>query len=315
MITIETRKKKLIYAIGIDLGGTYIKSAIVDSKGKIHKYFKTDTYSDVSPGKVLSQMDLCVNTLLEGFKKEISGIGIGAPGIVTNGVMKYPPNFKGWKEVNLAEHFTKKFKVECIADNDANCAGLAELKFGHGSAYSNFIFLTLGTGVGGAMIIDGKIYRGEQNGAGEFGMMTINYNGPVCLGGNRGSVEAHLGRNYFLAQHKATLKKLWKIAGTKNIDFKELTALANKGNKTARKLLEEYGFILGVGITNYFNLMDVRTAVLGGGVSNAYRHFIGELNRTIKTRSIKTIRNKFRVLKSDIHNDAGVLGAAALIFE
>jgi len=310
MITLDTKRKKIEYAVGIDLGGTYIKSAIVDSKGKIHKYFKTDTFSEVSPKKVLSQMEICVNTLLDGFKKNISGIGIGAPGIVTNGVMKYPPNFKGWKEVDLAKHFSKKYKLECIADNDANCAGLAELKFGHGSKYSNFIFLTLGTGVGGAMIINGKIYRGEQNGAGEFGMMTINYNGPECLGGNRGSVEAHLGRVYFLSHHRNDLKKLGK-----NIDFKELTVLANKGNKTAKKLLNLYGFYLGVGITNYFNLMDVRTAVLGGGVSNAYRHFLSELNKTIKTRSIKTIRNKFRVLRSGIHNDAGVLGAAALIFE
>lgn len=310
MITLETRNKKSEYVVGIDLGGTYIKSAIVDSKGKIHKYFKTDTFSEVSPKKVLSQMELCVNTLLDGFKKNISGIGIGAPGIVTNGVMKYPPNFKGWKEVDLAKHFSRKYRIECIADNDANCAGLAELKFGHGSKYSNFIFLTLGTGVGGAMVINGKIYRGEQNGAGEFGMMTINYNGPDCLGGNKGSIEAHLGRNYFLEQHKKEIKKI----GSK-IDFLELTSYAGKGNKTAKNLLSLYGFYLGVGIANYFNLMDVRTAVLGGGISNAYKHFIGGLNKTVKQRAIKTIRNKFRVLKSQIHNNAGVLGAAALIFE
>ena len=310
MITLETKRKKIEYAVGIDLGGTFIKSAIVDSKGNILKHFKTDTFADISPKKVLSQMELSVNTLLKGFTKKISGIGIGAPGIVTNGVMKYPPNFKGWKEVNLAGHFGKKYKTEAIADNDANCAGLAELKFGHGTKYKNFIFLTLGTGIGGAMIIDGKLYRGEQNGAGEFGMMTINYNGPMCLGGNRGSVEAHLGRNNFLAQNKKEIKKLGK-----NIDFKELTALANKGNKTAKKLLNLYGFYLGVAITNYFNLMDVRTAILGGGISNAYKSFIGEVNKTIKQRSIKTIRNKFHVLRSTINNNAGVLGAAALIFE
>lgn len=310
MITLDTKKKRIEYAIGIDLGGTYIKSAIVDSNGKIIKYFKTDTFSEISPKKVLSQMELCVNTLMNGFGKKISGIGIGAPGIVTYGVMKYPPNFKGWKEVNLASHFRKRYKIESIADNDANCAGLAELKFGHGPKFSNFIFLTLGTGIGGAMVINGKIYRGEQNGAGEFGMMTIKYDGPECLGGNRGSVEAHLGRNYFLYQNKNEIKKLGK-----NIDFADITGFANKGNKTAKKLLNLYGFYLGIGITNYFNLMDVRTAVLGGGISNAYTHFIKETNKTIKQRSIKTIRNKFRVLRSKIHNDAGVLGAAALIFE
>ena len=310
MITLETKKNKLEYAIGIDLGGTYIKSAIVNSKGRIIKHYKTDTFSEISPKKVLSQIEKCIDFLKEGFNKELAGIGIGAPGIVTKGVMKYPPNFKGWKEVDLAKHFAKKYKMETIADNDANCAGLAELKFGHGSKHKNFVFLTLGTGVGGAMIIDGKMYRGEQNGAGEFGMMTIDYKGPECLGGNRGSIEAHLGRNYFLKQHSKEIKKLGK-----NIDFADISKLASKGNKTAKKLLDLYGFYLGVGITNYFNLMDVRTAILGGGISNAYKNFIGELNRTIKKKSIKTIRNKYRVLRSSINNDAGVLGAAALIFE
>lgn len=310
MITLKIKQEKTDYAVGIDLGGTYIKSGIVDSKGKIIKQFKTDTFADVSPKKVLSQIELSVDTLLKGFKKNISGIGIGAPGIVTNGVMKYPPNFKGWKEVELANYFRKRFRTECIADNDANCAGLAELKFGHGSKNSNFIFLTLGTGIGGAIVINGKIYRGEQNGAGEFGMMTINYNGQECLGGNRGAIEAYLGRNYFLEQNKHEINKLGK-----NIDFKEITQYANNGNKTAKKLLNLYGYYLGVGITNYFNLMDVRTAVLGGGISNSYSHFIGTLNKTIKARALKTIRNKFRVLRSKINNNAGVLGAAALIFE
>ncbi|MEO8514520.1 MAG: ROK family protein [Ignavibacteria bacterium] len=310
MITLETKKNKPGFAIGIDLGGTFIKSAIIDSKGKIIKHYKTETFSEISPKKVLSQIEKCVDNLKQDFTKEIIGIGIGAPGIVTNGVMKYPPNFKGWKEVNLKKHFEKKYKLETIADNDANCAGLAELKFGHGAKYNNFIFLTLGTGIGGAMIIDGRIYRGEQNGAGEFGMMTINYKGPECLGGNKGSIEAHIGRNYFLEQNKNEIKKLGK-----NIDFNDIGRLALKGNKTAKKLLNLYGFYLGVAITNYFNLMDVRTAILGGGISNAYKSFIVELNKTIKSRSLKTIRNKFRVLRSSINNNAGVLGAAALIFE
>lgn len=310
MITLETGTKNKGYAIGIDLGGTYIKSAIVSTDGKIIKHYKTETHADVSPKKVLEQMEKCVNALRKGFKGEILGIGIGAPGIVTDGVMKYPPNFKGWKEVDLEKHFEKKYKLETIADNDANCAGLAELKFGIGAKYKNFIFLTLGTGIGGAMIINGTIYRGEKNGAGEFGMMTINYNGPHCLGNNRGSVEAHLGRNYFLENNKDEIRKL----GT-NIDMGDISKLAEKGNKTAKELYKKYGFYLGVGITNYFNLMDVRTAILGGGISNAYKHFIKECTKTIKQRAIKTINNKFRVLKSQINNHAGVLGAAALIFE
>jgi glucokinase len=309
MITLETRSKKITYAIGIDLGGTYIKAAIIDSKGKLIKHCKVESYSNVSPKRVITQIESCITKLKKDFKKDIIGIGIGAPGVVTNGVVKYPPNFKAWKEVSLKKHFEKKYKLETEVDNDANCAGMAELKFGHGKKYRNFIFLTLGTGIGGAMVIDGKLYRGEQNGAGEFGMVTINYNGPKCLGGNQGSVEAHIGRNYFLHNERADIKKLGI-----NIDFDDIARLAAK-NKTAKELMKKYGFYLGVGITNYFNLMDVRTAILGGGISNAYKYFIGECKKTIKERGIKTINKNFRVLRSGINNNAGVLGAAALIFD
>ncbi len=310
MIKLETDPKKIGYAIGIDLGGTYIKSAIVDSGGKIIKQFKIESFAEKGPAAVSKQIEKCIQFLSKGFKKNILGIGIGAPGIVTKGVVKFPPNFKGWKEVNLKKEFEKKFKYEVILDNDANCAGLAELKFGHGKKYGNFIFLTLGTGIGGAIVTDGKLYRGEQNGAGEFGMMTINYNGPECLGGNRGSVESHIGKNYFLEHESEELNKLGK-----KTDFSDLQKLAAKGNKAALQLLKKYGFYLGIGITNYFNLMDVRTAILGGGISNNYPYFIKECRKVIKERSLKTIKNEFRVLKSKINNNAGVLGAAALIFE
>lgn len=310
MITLETKHTVLHYAIGIDLGGTYIKSGIVDSLGNIIKEYKTDTFADKGPKTVISQIEKSISRLLPGFNNTISGIGIGAPGIVTGGIVKFPPNFKDWKEVDLNTFFRKTFKIEVEIDNDANCAGLAELQFGYGKKYSNFIFLTLGTGIGGAMVINGSLYRGEQNGAGEFGMMTIKYDGPKCLGGNPGSVESHLGRNYFLEAEKKEISKLGK-----KIDFADISRYASKKNKTAKKILKEYGFYLGIGITNYFNLMDVRTAVLGGGISNAYEHFIKECNKTIKERSLPTIRDQFRILRSKINNNAGVLGAAALIFE
>jgi len=139
-------------------------------------------------------------------------------------------------------------------------------------------------------------------------MTTINFEGPPCLGGNSGAVEAYIGRNYFLESNRAEIKKLGK-----NIDFDDLTELASKNNKIAKELYNKYGFYLGVGITNYFNLMDVRTCILSGGISNAYNYFITGCNKTIRERALKTIRNNFRVLRSKINNDAGVLGAAALI--
>ncbi len=308
-ITLETSSKKLTYAIGIDLGGTFIKSGIADSTGKVYKEHKVDSYAERSPQKVISQIEVCINELKSGFDKPLAGIGIGSPGIVQDGVVKYPPNFKNWKTEDLKSRFSKKFKMEVEVDNDANCAGLAELRFGHGKKIKDFIFLTLGTGIGGAIVIDGKMYKGEKNGAGEFGMASINFDGPPCLGGNPGAVEAYLGRHYFLENEKKDIKKLGK-----HIDFDDISKFAVKGNKTAKNLYKRYGFYLGAALTNYFNLMDVRTCILSGGISNAYKYFIDECNKTIKERALKTIRNEFKVLKSNMNNDAGVLGAAALIF-
>lgn len=307
MITLDTNKK-IKYAVAIDLGGTSIKSAIVDSKGKIYNRFQADTLANVSPEKVTEQITLCINEIQKDFDKDIAGIGIGAPGIVHDGVVKYPPNFKNWKEVDLKTKFEKDFKTEVRVDNDAKCAGAAEILFGHGKKYKNFLFLTLGTGIGGAIIIDGKIYRGDKGGAGEFGMVSINFDGPYCLGGNQGSIEAYIGRNYFLEQEKKEIKKLGK-----KIDFKDIATFAEKNNKTAKNLFKKYGFYLGVSLANYFNLMDIRTAVLGGGISNTYKYFIDECSKTIRKRSLKTINQEFHVLQSIINNDAGVLGAAALI--
>ena len=308
-IILQTPSKNISYAIGIDLGGTFIKSGIADSTGKIYKEHKVDSYADRSPQKVISQIEVCINELKSGFDKPLTGIGIGSPGIVQDGVVKYPPNFKNWKTEDLKSHFGRKFKMGVEVDNDANCAGLAELKFGHGKKIKDFIFLTLGTGIGGAIITNGKMYKGEKNGAGEFGMASINFDGPECLGGNPGAVEAYIGRNYFLKNEKKEIKKLGR-----HIDFDDITKLAAKGNKTAKGLYKKYGFYLGAALTNYFNLMDVRTCILSGGISNAYKYFIDECNKTIKERALKTIRNEFRVLKSNMNNDAGVLGAAALIF-
>jgi glucokinase len=309
MITLKSEKSETGYAIGVDLGGTFIKSAIVDSRGRILKHFKIETLSEKGPVRVVKQIIKCIDELKKGSNR-ISGIGLGAPGIVSGGVVKFPPNFPGWEEVDIRKIMIDKYRTEVEIDNDANCAGLAEMKFGQGKKYRNFIFLTLGTGIGGAIVIEGKLYRGETNGAGEFGMTTINFEGPFCKGGNRGSVESYIGRNYFIDNNIEEINKLGK-----KIDFDDIAKLAARKNKIALNLMKKYGFYLGVGLTNYFNLMDVRTAIVGGGISNAYEYFIGECRKTIRERSVKTINRGFRVLKSEINNNAGVLGAAALILD
>jgi glucokinase len=301
------RTNNIKYAIGVDLGGTFIKAGIVDSNGKLYRQTQIDSYADVSPKKVIAQIENVINELKSNFNKKISGIGIGSPGVVQDGKVKYPPNFKNWKIVDLKKEIKNKFKTEVDVDNDANCAGLAELKFGYGKKIKNFIFLTLGTGIGSAIIINGQLYRGERCGAGEFGWTSINFDGPEGRGGNPGAIEVYIGRNYFLENEKKEIRKLGK-----NIDFEQIAELAEKKNKTAQGLFNKYGFYLGAAITNYFNLMDVRTCIVTGGIANAFPYFIKSCTDTIHERALKTIRDNFKVLRSKIKN-TGVLGAAGLV--
>jgi glucokinase len=314
MITLETIPDKNLTAVGIDLGGTFIKAGIVSSSGKILNQVKIRSGAEVSPAKVIERIRKCINQLLKKNNKTICGIGIGAPGIVRDGLVQHPPNFKNWKIVNLKKETEKYSGIQTELDNDANCAALAELKFGKGKKIRDFLFVTLGTGIGGGIIIDGKLYKGEKGGAGEFGMMTINFNGHECLGGNRGALESYLGRKYFLKNERGLISQLDKKKPDKT-DFDQLTVLAAIGNKTAKLLFKKYGFYLGVGLANYFNLMDVRTAVLSGGISNAFKYFIGECRKTIRERCLLSINKEFRVLKSVSSNEAGILGAAALVFD
>ncbi|MFI5237842.1 MAG: ROK family protein, partial [Ignavibacteriales bacterium] len=208
------------YAIGVDLGGSSIKLGIVTNTGRIIKKISLRTEAEKGPKKVIEKIISGIKELIENSKYKISGIGIGCPGVVTpgKGIVENPPNLPGWDRVNIGKIISREFKKTVLVDNDANAAAIGELTFGSGKKYKSFIMITLGTGVGGGIVIDKKIYHGDFGAAGEIGHISIDYNGPKCNCGSFGCIESYAGNLYLRERVRTELKKhpeskIWKLIG------------------------------------------------------------------------------------------------------
>lgn len=312
-------KKKLI--LGIDVGGTSIKFGVVEGN-RILNEISLPTYAYENPKKVLNQVKAGINHIFDLYpSKNFIGIGIGFPGIVDvdTGIVTSAPNFANWKKVEVKKTLTK-FGLPVFIDNDANCAALGELYFGRGRKLSNFVMVTLGTGVGGGIIIDRKLFRGESGGAGEIGHITIDYSGPLCKCGKKGCVEAYAGNSYI---KQRTIHKLHEYPDSlilmlvehdlEKIDPKVINDAAQQGDQLAIKILSETGYYIGIGLANIANILDIKHFIIGGGVSNAGRVLLKAIENSIKEHGVRNIVKDVVVNSAQLKNKAGILGAASLV--
>jgi glucokinase len=256
-------------------------------------------------------------------KENLIGLGIGSPGSVDldGGTVKYPPNFPNWTVVRLGEEVSKGLdNIKVAVDNDANVAAVGEGKFGAGKGTSNFFLFTLGTGIGGGIIINDQIYRGPTGAAGELGHISIDYNGPECLCGNKGCIEAYVGQKYL---SKRTVEQLKnhpdsKILEIVNGDLEKVEPLviyqaAKAGDKFASEVLEEAGFYLGIAAATIFNIFDFHLAVIGGGVSAAGDLLFNSIKKTARERVLSVHRDRIQIVPALLGNKAGLLGAAGMV--
>jgi glucokinase len=309
--------------VGVDLGGTTIKAGMVAADGSVLYNNKFPTCAGEGPKKVIRQIQLAVQDVLhhaDGGNAE--GIGIGCPGVVDDdGVVKAPPNFVDWDEVPIKSELTKLFPGLVVqVENDANAAAIAESKFGAGIQYPNFLFVIWGTGVGGGIILNHKIFRGPTGGAGEFGHVTIDYKGPLCNCGNLGCVEAYVGQRYLSNRTAERLKarpdsKILQLVGGdfSKIEPVYISQAAHEGDPLAREILVEAGELLGVGLAGVMNIMDLRVSIIGGGISAAGNFVMKAVQDSVVRHVLKPLRKDIRVLPAQLGNEAGLLGAAGLV--
>ena len=302
--------------LGIDLGGSFIKAGIIDANAKILAAVKFPSGADTSAARVKANIHTVYNTLQEICKNEgykPVSVGIGSPGTISQPhgkVTDASPNIKGWQGTVLTKLFNKT-SMPVYADNDANVVALAEYLVSFKGAYKNMIFITVGTGIGGGMIIDSKLYRGSNYAATEIGHITINHNGRLCKCGRKGCLEAY-------ASVPAMMKRAryWKgkLGGKldKNLTPQILFELYKKGNRIAKRTIIENTEYLGAGIGSLVNVLNPEIVVIGGGFSGTGREYIGLIESAIKKRAFAAATRKLKVAGARLGNNAGFVGAALL---
>jgi len=315
--------KKQKYAIGVDLGGSNIKLGIVSETGKLIQKISVRTEAEKGRKKVIDKIVQGINELTEKSKFNITGIGIGCPGVVTpgKGIVENPPNLPGWDKVNIGKIISKEFNKSVFVDNDANAAAIGELTFGSGKKYKSFIMITLGTGVGGGIVMNNKIYHGDFGAAGEIGHISIDYNGPKCNCGSYGCIEAYAGNQYLRERVREQLKKhpkskMWKLIENdlSKVSPRNIQEAAESGDAFAKSVVVELGFQLGSAFTSLCNVLDISVFIIGGGIAGFGKPLFDSIKKTIAKKVMAPIRPRVRVLPAKLKNDAGIKGASALVF-
>jgi len=314
-------KKKL--AIGIDFGGTSVKFGVVTPHGKIVKKLVLETNAEKGPKHVIKQIIKGVKELQKESRYKFTGIGIGSPGIISikKGTVENPPNIPGWGKVHLGSIIEKETGIETFVENDANTAALGELIFGSGKAFNSFIMVTLGTGVGGGLILNKKLYRGETGGAGEIGHVSININGKKCNCGSVGCIEAYTGNNYLVEDVRELLgmnkdSKIYEILEN-DLDLltpEIISMAAETGDEFSINVINEIGRNLGCALASVSNVLDVTTIIIGGGVAGFGKRLFESISSSARERVLKSLSPRIKVIPAKLKNDAGIKGASALVF-
>jgi len=298
------------FIIAIDLGGTNLKCALLNNSLKIKAKNSFSTKSFDNKLKLIQGIKDSINSFILSqnlTKKSILGIGIGLPGPVDTfkGIIHFLPNIKGWKQVSLKKILEQKTKLPVFIDNDAKLMALAEHRFGSAKAYNNALCLTLGTGVGGGLIINNSLYRGPDNAAGEFGHLPINEKGPHCGCGSQACIEKYIG-------NAAITQRAHRLFGSK-ISLESISQMSLQKNSKAIKFWNEVGEKLGVALSGVINLLNLDAVVIGGGVSDAGKVLFKSIKRTINKRAMSVQAERVKIFKAKLGNDAGLIGAGCLV--
>ncbi len=310
--------------IGIDLGGTGIKLGLVDISGNLLKTFRFSTPSKSNPQEVaaliIEQAEALIQTVPKG---RLRGIGVGAAGDVEpgTGVIRISPNLR-WHQVPLKALLSRRLKFPIVIENDANAAAWAAYVVEAKRKIPNLLCVTLGTGVGGGIVINGKLYRGASGSAGEIGHMTLFPEGVPCNCGNQGCLERYVGARAMAQEARRAIEAGEPTLVTRlvNHDLSKIDPLilqhaARQKDRLALHIWEEAGERLGIGLASVINILNPRWIVLAGGLSRAGKLLLDPLRRTILKRSFATPASTAKLVISKLDQDLGIVGAGLVAHE
>ena len=302
----------------IDLGGTNIRAAVVDAQGGLSGFVTRPTHASGGPDSVIDRIIAALHEALacaSAGLEDLAAVGIGAPGPLDwqAGVIHEAPNLPGWHEVPLVARVADAVGLPTFLENDANAAALAERQYGVGRGAMNMLYITVSTGVGGGLILDGQLWHGAYGSAGEFGHMTVDFEGPLCDCGNRGCIEAIAsgpdmaawGGEQIAAGRASSLGRQVDLSG------RDVVEAARQGDDVALTALNRAGRAVGFGVINVAHLVNLDMVVVGGGIANAGDLLFDPLRATVKTHLLESTAPNLRLEPWSLGEDVGLLGAAA----
>lgn len=313
-----------MYIAALDIGGTKTIAAILDERGAIQaKETFTSIVADYE-----AHLERCVEVMEKLMQQmgiaadELAGLGVSLPGIVDNqkGVLIYAP-YANWENISVARHLSSKLGIQVVCcENDVNACAIGEQRFGLGSRYTDFIWMTVSTGVGGAIVEEGKLVRGGHGFAGELGHLKVEYENPLyCPCGQYGCLEAHGSGTALIRETKTRVKNSRVFAeALREIEAEPdgagCAALAKKGNTEAQDIMNQIGMYLGRGIAYCVNILNTQAVVIGGGVATSLDLLMPSIQKSVQQNAFQRMQD-IEIIKTPLGYEAALLGAAALVLK
>lgn len=308
------------YIVGVDIGGTKVACVLADAEGHILARQWQPTRVQEGWKAVVQQLFEMTERVMEGVSREqVRGIGIscGGPLDSQRGIVYSPPNLPGWDAVPIQQLFEERFELPARLENDANATALAEHRFGAGRGTRNMVFMTWGTGIGGGLILDGRLYHGTNDLAGEIGHTTVLLDGPSCGCGKRGCLEA-LASGPSIARRARELADdspeslVWRRTSPEEVTAQHVVEAALEGDTFARFVLAEAATYMGIGIANVAQILNPERVVLGTIAVKAGDLVLEPLRRALEVHAWSRVREVLQVVPAELGDRAQDLAAVCL---
>jgi len=314
--------------VGIDFGGTNIKLGLVSFEGRVLASDVLPTQAFLNPQALIDGLHARTMALAAGLgvrrPTRFAGAGIGAPGLidVRRGVVHQLVNVPGrWREVPLGPRLGARLGCRCVVDNDANVVALGEWRFGAGRGARDGVYVTLGTGVGGGLVVNDRLVRGASGSAGEIGHTIVRAGGAACACGGRGCLEAYLGTTA-LVRTAARLARSGRSPALARfvrhgdaLSPSLISRAAAAGDPAARRVWQEFGRLLGLGLSSLVNALNPERIVIGGGIAKAWPWFIADTREALAEQAFAVSARAARIVRAALGSHAGIIGGAALVWE
>jgi glucokinase len=310
--------------LALDIGGTKLAAGVVDGSGRVHSFVVEPTQTELGPHAALDRLfelghrAVAVSGL--GWDEiRAVGIGCGGPLDAVRGVLLSPLHLPGWDEVPVTEMAERAYERPAVLENDATAAAAGEHRYGAGAGTSNMVYLTLSTGVGGGVVVGGRLYRGAMGNGGELGHVTVDWRGRRCRGcGRRGCLEAYVSGTSIAERAREALAAsdgASALARLSNPIASEVAAAARAGDPVAQAVWDETIEALACGLTSIVNLFEPELVVVGGGVSRVGEQLLGPVRERVRAESMRPAGQAADIVQSRLGEHVGVVGAAAIVYD